>query len=169
MSKAEADCHAILIRVYGENTDVLVDRESMYTPRTSPLLSRTNAIGTGEFSCHRLLQQYALAPPIFGRFENGYAYGFVPGIVCSPMDLGRDRVWRGVARKMAEWHASLPVDLSGSQSVRTLSKGCIYFRVVLTAEQSNRILSQIFGLCCKNGLWPCRQRPKQMRLGGKHC
>jgi ethanolamine kinase len=91
----------------------------------------------GEFSCHLLLQQYALAPPIFGRFENGYVYGFVPGVVCSPPDLGREHVWRGVARKMAEWHASLPVDLFGSQSVSILSKEDIDFRVVSTAEHPN--------------------------------
>ena len=43
------------------------------------------------------------------RFHNGLLYRFIPGTVCTPADLTREPVWRGVARRLAEWHATLPV------------------------------------------------------------
>ncbi|XMA11316.1 hypothetical protein WAI453_004107 [Rhynchosporium graminicola] len=84
------DVEAVLIRVYGGSSGILVDRER-------------------ELECHVLLQTYGLAPYILGRFENGYVYGFVPGKVCSPTDLALESVWKGVAERMAEWHATLPL------------------------------------------------------------
>lgn len=36
-------------------------------------------------------------------------YRFIRGQVCNSNDLTRERIWRGVARKIAEWHALLPV------------------------------------------------------------
>ena len=36
-------------------------------------------------------------------------YRFIQGKVCSPADLTREPVWRGVAQRLGEWHAVLPV------------------------------------------------------------
>jgi ethanolamine kinase len=36
-------------------------------------------------------------------------YQFLPGRVCTPADLGRAPVWRGVARRLGEWHAVLSI------------------------------------------------------------
>lgn len=36
-------------------------------------------------------------------------YRFIRGRVCSPEDLRRESVWRGVARRLGEWHALLPI------------------------------------------------------------
>ena len=36
-------------------------------------------------------------------------YRFIRGCVCQPQDLREERVWRGVARRMGQWHAVLPV------------------------------------------------------------
>jgi len=36
-------------------------------------------------------------------------YRFIEGKVSSPEDLRRREIYRGVARRLAEWHASLPV------------------------------------------------------------
>lgn len=36
-------------------------------------------------------------------------YRFIRGQVCDSEDLTQERIWRGVARRLAEWHALLPV------------------------------------------------------------
>ena len=36
-------------------------------------------------------------------------YRFIPGKVCTPADLREESVWRGVAAKLGQWHASLPI------------------------------------------------------------
>ena len=38
-------------------------------------------------------------------------YRFIRGRVCTSEDLTREHIWRGVARRLAEWHARLPVNL----------------------------------------------------------
>lgn len=38
-------------------------------------------------------------------------YRFVRGRACTSEDLTRERIWRGVARRLAEWHARLPVGM----------------------------------------------------------
>lgn len=90
LSKTEVDEDAILLRAYGKGTDVLIDREK-------------------ETRSHCLLARHGLAPTLHARFENGLLYKFVPGSVCSPADLRRPEVWRGVAQRLGEWHATLPI------------------------------------------------------------
>src|ERR1700748_2329050 len=63
----------------------------------------------GEAASHSLLANYKLAPPLLARFNNGLLYRFIQGKVCQPSDLRRPEVWRGVARRLAEWHATLPI------------------------------------------------------------
>lgn len=36
-------------------------------------------------------------------------YRFIRGQVCDSEDLTKERIWRGVARRIAEWHAILPI------------------------------------------------------------
>ena len=36
-------------------------------------------------------------------------YRFIRGKVSQPSDLRRQEIWRGVARRLAEWHATLPI------------------------------------------------------------
>ena len=62
-----------------------------------------------EAASHSLLSQHKLAPALLARFQNGLIYRFIRGRVCSPADLTRESVWRGVARRLAEWHATLPI------------------------------------------------------------
>ena len=40
-------------------------------------------------------------------------YSFIRGRVCTPEDLRRETVWRGVARRLGEWHALLPIVSEG--------------------------------------------------------
>ena len=107
LSKTEVDEDAILLRAYGKGTDVLIDRESRSHAQR---IARVNTDKTAEETrSHCLLARHGLAPTLHARFENGLLYKFVPGSVCSPADLRRPDVWRGVAQRLGEWHATLPI------------------------------------------------------------
>ena len=41
-------------------------------------------------------------------------YSFIRGHVCSPEDLRREAVRRGVARVLGEWHGTLPIETAPS-------------------------------------------------------
>lgn len=86
----QIDAEAVLLRAYGKGTEVLIDREK-------------------EATSHSLLSQHDLAPPLLARFQNGLIYRFIRGRVCTSEDLTREPVWRGVARRLGQWHAALPI------------------------------------------------------------
>jgi ethanolamine kinase len=52
LTKADIDREAVLLRAYGNCTDILIDRER-------------------EAANHELLMKYGLAPDLLARFENG--------------------------------------------------------------------------------------------------
>ncbi|KAL3427961.1 ethanolamine [Phlyctema vagabunda] len=89
LTDEEIDNEAVLLRAYGKGTDLIIDRER----------ERQN---------HELLMQYDLAPALLGRFHNGMLYKFIRGSVTSPADLRKPPIWRGVAKRLAEWHARVP-------------------------------------------------------------
>ncbi|KAL9105269.1 MAG: hypothetical protein Q9227_009528 [Pyrenula ochraceoflavens] len=89
-SPEQIDDASILLRAYGSRTEILIDRER-------------------EAKSHALLAEHGLAPPLLARFKNGLLYNFTRGQVCTPDDLTTEPVWRGVARRIAEWHARLPL------------------------------------------------------------
>jgi ethanolamine kinase len=72
-------------------------------------LSITAHDHTEEMQSHSLLARHNLAPAFYARFENGLLYKYIPGIVCTPADLRRPEIWRGVAQRLGEWHATLPI------------------------------------------------------------
>eukprot|EP00903_Cladosiphon_okamuranus_P010046 g9525.t1 len=79
---------AILVRIYGEDTDVLIDRE-----RDNALFDELASMG--------------YAPPFHGRFSNGRIEGFLPARALEPQDLsGRSPVdfVSLIAREMARLH-----------------------------------------------------------------
>lgn len=78
------------MRAYGNGTDVIIDRDR-------------------EATSHGLLAERGMAPPLLGRFRNGLLYGFIPGKVCKAEDLTQEPVWRGVAQRLAQWHAKVPI------------------------------------------------------------
>ena len=96
---------------------MLIDRESTssisHHSRTTHWLT---ANCTEETLSHSLLARYGLAPPLLARFDNGLLYKFLEGSVCSPADLRRPEIWRGVARKLGEWHATVPISSISSES-----------------------------------------------------
>ena len=59
----------ILVRIYGNSTDLFIDRER-------------------EMKAMVILHSIGCAAPIFCKFENGIAYGFVSGVMVN-VDLAR--------------------------------------------------------------------------------
>ena len=71
---------------------------------------------------HALLSTRGLAPPLLARFQNGLLYRFVRGRVATAADLVTPPIWRGVARRLGQWHAVLPINESDvSIPAKTLS------------------------------------------------
>ena len=97
MTQDEIDQDSILMRAYGNNTDILIDRDR-------------------EATAHQMCAKHGLAPPLLARFRNGLLYRFIPGEVCTPKDLGAEQTWRAVARRLGQWHATLPVSAISSMS-----------------------------------------------------
>lgn len=89
LSKADIDREAILLRAYGNGTDVIIDRER-------------------EAANHELLMKHNLAPALLARFANGMLYRYIPGGVCQPKDLSDSTISKAIARRLAEWHAKVP-------------------------------------------------------------
>lgn len=88
-SKESIDNEAILLRAYGHGTDVLIDRQR-------------------ETQNHELLMQHGLAPELLARFSNGMMYRYLRGTVTTPNDLRKAPVYLAVARRLAQWHATMP-------------------------------------------------------------
>lgn len=85
----DPDADAVLLRAYGNGTDLLIDRQR-------------------ETQNHELLWRHGLAPELLARFENGMLYRYVRGNVTSPADLRGESIYRAVARRLAQWHATVP-------------------------------------------------------------
>ncbi len=100
MTQDEIDQNSILMRAYGNNTDILIDRDR-------------------EAAAHQMCARYGLAPALLARFRNGLLYRFIPGEVCTPKDLGTEQTWRAVARRLGQWHATLPISAISSMSAAT--------------------------------------------------
>eukprot|EP00752_Nemacystus_decipiens_P008976 g8013.t1 len=87
---------AILVRIYGEDTDVLIDRE------------RDNALFDE-------LARMGYAPPFHGRFRNGRIEGFLPARALEPQEMSKrapvDFVSL-IAKEMSRLHG-LPVTTAG--------------------------------------------------------
>ncbi|KAL2863692.1 putative ethanolamine kinase [Aspergillus lucknowensis] len=100
-TEEEIDKEAVLMRAYGNHTEILIDRER-------------------ETNSHALLASYGLAPPLLARFNNGLLYRFIRGRPATHEDLVTESVWRGVARRLGQWHAVLPI--SAAESLPTSRK-----------------------------------------------
>ncbi|KAI9372490.1 kinase-like domain-containing protein [Aspergillus egyptiacus] len=111
LTEEEIDKEAVLMRAYGNHTEILIDRER-------------------ETNSHALLARYGLAPPLLARFNNGLLYRFLRGRPATHQDLVTESVWRGVARRLGQWHAVLPI--SGAEVMAT--KGSLLDSVEVSAD-----------------------------------
>lgn len=59
--------------------------------------------------------------------------------MCTPEDLAREPVWRGVARRLAEWHALLPI---GSAENASATAGVGGAMTLLPSLSTPRVPSQ---------------------------
>lgn len=77
--------NTVLIRVYGNKTDMLIDRKA-----------ETRNI--------KMLHEYGFAPSLFATFKNGLAYEYVPGVTLKPETVVQEHIFSLVAKQMAEMH-----------------------------------------------------------------
>ncbi|CAG9764611.1 unnamed protein product [Ceutorhynchus assimilis] len=75
----------VLIRVYGNKTDLLIDRKA----ETRNIL---------------VLSKQGLAPNLYATFENGLAYRFQPGCTLNKETVRNPKIYNLVARRMAKLH-----------------------------------------------------------------
>ncbi|KAJ2760407.1 hypothetical protein IWQ57_006314, partial [Coemansia nantahalensis] len=93
----------VLIRAYGRNTEIIIDRDQ-------ELLNMAS------------LARRGMCPPLYARFRNGLVYGYIPGTVPSPEEMGNDLYAPLIARQLADWgQTSLPCDHS-PQLIPTLRR-----------------------------------------------
>ncbi|KAI9704506.1 MAG: hypothetical protein M1820_005580 [Bogoriella megaspora] len=86
---AQIEAQSVIVRVFGEGTEKLVDRER-------------------ELTNHTIFADYGLAPEILAQFKNGLIYRFTPGKPCQREDLPHKSIYTGIARTLGQWHAVLP-------------------------------------------------------------
>ena len=89
LSKQDIDRESVLLRAYGHGTAILIDRER-------------------EAENHELLMKHKLAPTLLARFKNGMLYRFISGTVAHAQDLNDPPILRAIARRLAQWHATVP-------------------------------------------------------------
>lgn len=82
----------LLIRIYGHNTDLLIDRQA-------------------EVRNIKLLQRAGFAPQLYATFNNGLAYEFAPGCTLDAALVRDPAVYPLVALRVAQLHAQSLEDL----------------------------------------------------------
>lgn len=82
---SESTDDVILIRVYGNKTDLLIDRKA-------------------ETRNMKLLHEVGLAPRLYATFLNGLVYEYVPGLVLTVETCRLQDTYYLVARTMANMH-----------------------------------------------------------------
>lgn len=91
----------ILIRIYGKNTEVLIDRQK-------------------EIANFKSLHKYGFAPKLLATFNNGLAYEYTNGKPLSKTDIYEEEVWRRIAQRMAEMHRDIQCQPDGDESKATV-------------------------------------------------
>jgi ethanolamine kinase len=88
-SETAVDKEAVLLRAYGNGTHVIIDRQR-------------------EAENHELLMAHGLAPELLARFQNGMLYRYIRGTVTSTDELADPSIYVPVAKRLAQWHATIP-------------------------------------------------------------
>ncbi|KAJ2709376.1 hypothetical protein H4R19_004285 [Coemansia spiralis] len=84
----------LLVRAYGRNTEIIIDRGQELRNMAS-------------------LARRGMCPPLYARFRNGLVYGYIPGTVPSPEEMGNEVYAPLIARQLADWGQ---ISLSGDRS-----------------------------------------------------
>jgi len=80
----------VLFRVYGENTELIIDRGN-------------------EIITFRTLHSFRLGPRFYGTYHNGCVYGFVEGRELSAADMLLPAFSDKIAAKLALWHKNIVI------------------------------------------------------------
>ncbi|KAF9425825.1 hypothetical protein BGZ76_003056 [Entomortierella beljakovae] len=80
----------VLVRAYGKKSEVIIDRRQ-------------------EILNMITLSNLGLAPPLFGKFKNGLAYGCIPGKVYQVSDMRDPHKMELIARKLGIWHSTIKI------------------------------------------------------------
>lgn len=93
---AGSQTEVLLVRVYGNKTDLLIDRNA----------EKLNIV---------FLHQHGLAPQLYATFKNGLVYEFVPGVTLNTNSVFEPKIWPLVAKNMARMHK---VPLNAKESIK---------------------------------------------------
>ena len=89
----------ILIRIYGQNTDLFIDRNV-------------------ECRNMRIMYKHGLSAPIYGTFLNGICYGYSPGKVLDENLVRDPNISRLIAEKMAQMHTLKPLKTAAINNIQ---------------------------------------------------
>lgn len=81
----------MLIRVYGNKTDLLIDRDA-------------------EKKNIEILFKYGYAPRLYATFKNGLVYEYVPGVTLTDQTVIQPTIWPLIAKRMAQMHRNVNVE-----------------------------------------------------------
>ncbi|XP_060632551.2 ethanolamine kinase 1 [Anolis sagrei] len=84
--KGEEMDDVVLVRIYGNKTELLVDRDE-------------------ELKSFRVLQAHGCAPKLYCTFNNGLCYEFMQGEALDPEHVCNPEIFRLIARQLAKIHA----------------------------------------------------------------
>ncbi|KAJ2633841.1 hypothetical protein H4R22_000116 [Coemansia sp. RSA 1290] len=94
----------VLVRAYGSHTEVIIDRNQELVN-----MARLGDLG--------------ICPPLYGRFNNGLVYGYIPGTVATPEEMGNSEWAPLIARQLAKWgQITIPGDDRSPKLFSTLQK-----------------------------------------------
>ncbi|KAK7877701.1 hypothetical protein WMY93_031588 [Mugilogobius chulae] len=111
----EQDQDVVLVRIFGRNTDLFVDRSR-------------------EVQTVRILESKGCGPKIYCSFNNGISYEYLQGAPLSQDQLEQPRIYRLVAAQLAKLHS---VQIKNSESEKTfLWKKMEHFLSLIQKSQS---------------------------------
>ncbi|KAK9764191.1 hypothetical protein K7432_008508 [Basidiobolus ranarum] len=126
-----SDGQSVLIRAYGKKSEVLIDRRQ-------ELINLTG------------LAKLGLCPPLYGRFKNGFIYGYIAGQVYS-LDMMSDlKTSLLVAEKLATWHQVNILGDHSPQLFKTLRRWLHDVPTTYDNPEANRIFQKHFDLSVLN-------------------
>ncbi|KAJ1994731.1 hypothetical protein H4R33_000154 [Dimargaris cristalligena] len=118
---------SVLIRAYGKNSEVLIDRNQ-------------------ELINIYILSQLGLCPPLYGKFNNGIVYGYVPGDIVKVPQMSDPHISELVAKRIAGWHK---VEIPGPKTSTlfvTLRKWLEQVEAVYSEKEPSHRFHQLFSL-----------------------
>ncbi|KAL6459573.1 hypothetical protein MHYP_G00313320 [Metynnis hypsauchen] len=122
----------VLVRIYGNKTELFVDREN-------------------EVKSFRVLQAHRCAPRLYCTFNNGLCYEFLEGMALEPEHIRSPSIFRLIARQLAKYHAIHAHNGWVPQSDLWLKMGK-FFSLVPThfedPDKNQRLSSEVPSVAC---------------------